>query len=304
MKRFLLVFALILPVFVDASYKAEKKIDKLARPYEKAVESLATLQTRAQLDDYTIYQYFTESGLLTKKDQRKFDRSLKMIKTLVKINTFSLSQKNKISFLIDNLDRVYNFIIEHASTHYAYYDIAGYYHYVDEQQSDLAEVLMEKSTQLMLPSMHGRGLYKFVKKIDLDLRRLNALFINNNLSDAEILKINQLKNKLLTLKSNLTDSFEYERQLRKTRWLKAVGVFVWIIPFILFIPSFIMIILPAPTYVYVCQQLIVGSYLITMLSITVKEMHESTKYQIPVHSTSLFSFFRPWFWPLTWIPRG
>ena len=315
MKRFLLVSAFLLPVFVAASYKAEKRIDKLARPYETAVESLAALQTISQLDDYTIYKYFTESGLSTKKDQRKFDRSLKMIKALARINTFSFSQKNKISFLIDNLDRVHNFIIEHASTHYAYYDIAGYYHYVDEQQSDLAEILMETSTQLMLPSMHGRGLYKFVKKIDLDLRRLNALFINNNLSDAEILKINQLKNKLLTLKNDLTDSFEYQRQLSKTRWLKAAGVLsiIIIIPVVSALVGLVIALNIYGVFAYAATDVLVNKFIIIALwssilipsvAITVKEMHESTKYQIAVHSTSLFSFFRPWFWPLTWIPRG
>jgi len=294
MKKLLLVFAILLPVFACASYKVESKIDKLARPYEKAVESLASLDTKAQLDDYTIYQYFTESGLSTHKDRKKFHRSLEKIKVLAKNNNFSAEQANKIDFLIDNLNKVQNFVVEYATTDYAYYDIAAYYHYVSEQEANLIDILIETSTQLMLPSMHGRGLYKFVKKIDLDLRRLNALFVNKRLSDSIIFKMKQLKNKLLIIKDAVEGSYEYQQQVTKTRWLKAS---VLLIPIVMFIAVFITaIISPAngivavAAYVVYFIPLLLGSFIISVIGINIRDVYEARKYDIPVRGTSIFSF--------------
>ena len=45
-------------------------------------------------------------------------------------------------------------------------------------------------------------------------------------------------------------------------------------------------------------------FIVARTIVTVKEMRESTQYNISVHSTSVFSWFMPVFWPLTWIPRG
>lgn len=294
MKKLLVVSIFLLPVVACASYKVESKIDKLGQPYEIAVESLATLQTRAQLDDYTIYKYFTDSGLSSKKDRKKFDRSLEKIKELAKNNNLSVDQKNKINFLIDNLDKVQNFVVEYATTDYAYYDIAAYYHYVNEQEANLIDILMETSTQLTLPSMHGRGLYKFVKKIDLDLRRLNALFVNNRLSDSIVFKIKQLKNKLLIIKDVVEGSYEYQQQVTKTRWLKAS---VLLIPIVMFIAVFITaIISPADGIVAVAVfvvyfiPLLLGSFIISVIGINIRDVYEARKYDIPVRGTSIFSF--------------
>jgi len=300
MRFFIFIILYFSSVFIDASHVYERKIAKLARPYEQAVEFIMNMDQKLPIDDFTIFQFFAQSSLSTRKNQRIFRQRLKTIKFLANHQIASEDLDNEINFLIENLDKVQSFITEHADVHYAYYDILGYYHYVNELEYDIVAVLMETSTQLGLPSMHDRGLYKFVKKIDLDLRRLNFLFINNILPDQMVLKIKELQNKLFILKNNIIHSFDYKEQLTKTRWFKALGIIIVIIPFMVFFIQSCLLIL-SERMLQVCA---VATYIImtaTMLSMTAIELNESLKYQIPVHSRSYFSFFRPWFWPFTWV---
>jgi|GEM_PF-1034360 len=301
------ILTLFSSVAICSLRQSEKKIEKLSRDYENTFELAMNLESQSSIDDYAIFKFFHEAGLSTVKARNKINKSLQSMKVLYENGNFSFNQRNKLSFLLDNLYKVQNLIVQYATNDYAYYDIAAYYHYVDENQPDVVVVLMEISTQLMLPSMHGRGLYHFIKKINLDLRRLNALFVSNALSHDMTLKVNQLKNKLLLLREHIIESLEYQEQAKQTRWLKAVGLLIPVVAAL----TIVLMICITPSYVasiavgIMFVSILVGlTVIFPVIGITIKELRESNKYQIPVHTDSCFSLFRPFLFPLTWTSRG
>jgi len=305
MKKSLFVLALVSSSFMFGSSKVEHKIQKLAQPYENAVNFIVTLDSARTVNDHDIFQFFNQCGLYSRKDVRVFKRSLSKIKKLTYKNKALQGKRDQFVVLINNLQKINNFIVEHSSTYYAlctHYEISAFYHYIDAESASVVNSIIQSPSKIGLSSMQGRGLYKLVKKIDLDIRRLTALFVQNIVSDDAIIKINQTKKKLVTLKSKIMVSKTYKSQLTKTRLLKAIGVFI---PLCLLVFPFYLAVVGCEVVISeIALYAILSGFGITMIAITVQEMQESVKYNIPVHSNSLFSWFRPVFYPLTWIPRG
>lgn len=283
-----------------------KRIEKLIFPYEKVIDFFDCLDSSGNIHDQDVYSFFTTSNLYQKKEIRKFHRILRIIKHVTYSKKSLYKHRKELELLINKLEKIQKFVVDYATTYYAlitYYEIVSSYYYIDEDDEAVVNVIMQGFDKLGLQSMRGRGLYKFVKKIELDLRRLQALFFQNMISDELIVKINKIKTKLVIFKGKIIESSEYKKQLMKTRLLKAIGVSILF--FAIIVPINIVLNEMLPVASSFVHPLIFRSSPVPIIGtvITIQEMNESTKYNIPVHSTSLFSWFRP-FWPLTWIPRG
>ncbi len=291
-------------VFYGAD-RLDRKIEKIAKPYQPAIAFLANLDNAAAVQDHDIFVFFNNFGLHTKNDVRKLQSAMKILKRFAASSKASHDTQIKLNVLLHDLQGVAQFARQYAANYQslvAYYEISAYYFYIDEQHPAIVSMLMQQHEQLGLPSMHKRGLYKFVKKIDLDLRRLTSLFTKNTTSDELVVKLNQLKRKLITLQSSIHASAEFKAQQSKTRWLKFFGVFV--VPVVLFSPLIVAASLGAvagPLYIFVPAVIL---YPFVSFSMAIHELKESSKYDIPVHSTSLFSWFRPSFPLFTWMPRS
>ena len=304
MKKLLFFVFTIMMSAVSIASSHIKRIEKLAQPYEQAIEFIVKLDTVRQIQEHDIFLFFNTNDLHERKNIRKLNRAVSHVKKLVYSKKSSLENMQEVEHLVNNLEKVQKFVVEYASTYYALvvcHEITAFYYYIDEQNQFVASIIANQSEKLGLPSMKGRGLYKFVKKIDLDLRRLTALFAQNIMTDNLALKANQIKTKLVVLRSKIVESSEYKTQVLKTRFLKALGVMT---PFIAVITGAVLsnCVFSSFAALELCitLPLILGASAI----VTGKEMRESTKYNIPVHSTSVFSLFMPICLPLTWIPRG
>lgn len=303
-KRILTILAFISGSLLIGNHDLHR-IERLVEPYEKAMEFMINLDPARKISDHDVYVFFSRNDLYEKKDIHKFKRVLRTVKKMTYTKKSLREHRDKLESIIEGLDKIQDFIVDYAITHYAlmvYYEIAGRYYYIDEQHVNIVNLIIHRSDKLGLPDMQGRGLYKFAKIIDLDLRRLTTLFVSNNLSDDAIIKVNQIKTKLLVLKSKITQSSVYKSQIRKTRWLKALGVII--------LGVSVVYIYAAVVFASgITKSLVWGWLYLTPLTgvsmgIACHEMHEASKYNIPVHSHSLFSWFAPVFFPLTWIPRG
>jgi hypothetical protein len=309
MKKILLTCSLLSTFFIASIDRLEKRIDKIAKPYQAAIDFIVNLDPARPVNDHDVFMFFSKNGLYDKKDVRTLKSRCKIIKRLAQSKKTSPEVQAKIAVLLHDLGRVVQFVQDYAVTYAAlitYYEITAHYYYIDEQHEQVVDLLMEQSEKLGLPSMQKRGLYKFVKKIDFDLRRLTALFTQDIISDDLVVKMNQIKRKLGILKSKIIVSKDYKVQHSKTRWLKAFGVLVLLTPcglLGLFVATCGTSFLGGPIVVLAFPA-IVGPFVITYVGITAQELRESTKYSIPVHSTSLFSLFAPFFLLFTWIPRG
>jgi len=304
MKKILLFLTFISASLLVATDRTEKRIAKLVKPYKSSIDFVSSLDSINQANDHDIFIFFNNNDLYKKKDIRKFHRTLIAVRKIRDLKKPARYNRSELNSLVDNLEKVEKFVQQHATSYYAlvtYSKIMTLYESVDSKSDSVMNLIMSQSKSLGLPSMQGRGLYKFVNKIDLDLRRLTALFVQNTLSDDLIVKINALKIKLVSLKSKITMSSVYKSQLNKTRWLKAVGVMMYL-TLISLVVIFFNGVLPGTSGLSIAW-LALPFIFVVRSGVTVKELNESMKYNIPVHSTSIVSWFRP-FWPLTWIPRG
>jgi hypothetical protein len=302
MKRFLFSLSLISASFAFGFDRLERRIEKLVQPYQAAMDFVVGLDPARVVNDHDVFMFFNKNGLYKKQDVRKFERTVRIVKNLMRSKKLLPEVHTKIAGILYELETVGNFVTAYASTYAAlitYYEIAAYYYYVDEQHPQVVDFLMEQSEKIGLPKMHKRNLYKLVKKINLDLRRLTALFTKPTTSDDLVVKMNQTKVKLLTLKSKIIVSAQYKEQLSKTRWLKAFGVIV--------APAILLGMVYGSYMLWICLSgtgclgadeaaIIAGTTLLTLLfavtlGITMHELQESSKYDIPVHSTSTFSWF-------------
>ena len=296
MKRFLTILMIFAVSLAHATSYGEKRIARLIKPYEKAMDFITDLDPERQVNDHDVFVFFSKNDLYEKKDVKKFKSALRIVKRLTYTKKSLRENRQQLELLIDRLEIVQNFIVQYATTYYAlitYYEIAANYYYIDEQHNAVVDVIIQQSDKLGLPDMQkNRGLYKFVKKIDLDLRRLVALFAQNIISDDLVVKMNQLKTKLIILKSKIVISFEYKSQLSKTRWLKAFGAIV--VPFLIVLPisCFSLLFLQAPALEFFLECQAIGYFSVfiaTSWFITCKELHESSKYNIPVYKSSVIS---------------
>ena len=226
MKRIITVFALMMTSLVVANHDLHK-IERLIQPYEGAIEFVMNLDPAHQINDHDVFIFFSKHDLFQKKDIQKFNSVVRTIKKLTYSKKSLLAHRGQLEVLIVRLEKVQDFITKYASMHYAlinYYDIAARYFYIDEHHESVVDLIVRQSEKLGLPSMEkGRGLYKFAKKIDKDIHQLAVLFLQTNPSDDLVVKMNQLKTKLVVLKSKIVENSMYRSQLSKTRWLKAIG---------------------------------------------------------------------------------
>jgi len=307
MKKHFLLFMCLFVSSISALDQYEKRILRLVRPYQRAIEYLTGLDPLRQVNDHDVFIFFSRYGLYEKKDVRKFHRAVRTIKRLTYTKKSLIEKREKLELLIENLEKIENFIVHYATTYYAlitYYEIAASYYYIDEHNDQVVRLMIQQFEKLGLPNLNrGRNLYKFGKKIDLDLRRLTALFVQGMLSDELIVKVNQLKIKLMNLKSKIIVTHEYKMQQAKTRILKAFGV---LIPFslVMIAATFFNAMLPGGSLFLWSAIWGLPLFIIAETVVTGHELHEAAKYNIPVHSRSLFSWFTPWFIPVTWVPRG
>ena len=304
MKKLLFFFTFISASSLVATGRIEKRIAKLVRPYKNAIDFVLSLDSIGHANDHDIFIFFNNNQLHKKKDIKKLSRTLNSVKKMQDLKKLSRYNSSELKSLICNLEKVEVFVKQHASSYYAlkvYNEVMEFYKPVDSKIDSVVNLIMSQSKSLGFSSMQGRGLYKFVKKIDLDLRRIAALFVQNTLSDDLVVKINALKTKLVLLKSKITMSSIYKSQLNKTRWLKAIGIMMYL-TLISLVVIFFNGVLPGTSSLSI-SWLALPLIFIVRSGVTVKELNESMKYNIPVHSTSVVSWFRP-FWPLTWIPRG
>lgn len=200
------------------------RIERLVEPYREAMVFLDDLGVDHQVNDHDIFVFFNKSDLCEKKTIKVFKSVLRRVKSLTYNRKSLQSHREDLEVLIGKLERVQKFVTDYISTYYAikaYYEISAAYYYIDEQHSAVVDLLMQQSDKLGLGSMEGRGLYKFVKKLDFDIQRLAILFVKNALSDDLVIKINLLKTKLVVLRNKIAMSTVYKSQLSKTRWLKA-----------------------------------------------------------------------------------
>lgn len=307
MKRFLLVFACMFTLGIHAVRSIEKRIHKLVAPYEKAITFITSLEPAHTINDHDIFIFFSKYGLYEQKSVRNLKSTIHAMKKIITSKKVLDTEIQDVKLLLHNLEKVYGFVSQHAKMYYAlvtYYEIAGQYHYIDEGNDQIVDLMLHQPEKLGLPRLHqGRGLYKFCKKIDLNLRRLATLFVEYNLSDNAIVQINSLKKKLVSLQKKIVQHKVYIAQLTKTRWLKAFGIlmpilFYGIVVLLNSASYFMPIISTAFYWGYPLTVYLFGSMIITC-----KELQESAKYRIPVRSHSLFSWFMPIFLPLTWIGR-
>lgn len=299
MNIFLLITILLSSAFLHANNIFEKTLEKITYPYWQAAELLESAGEACQVESLFISNFFEQTKLYTKKPIKKFKQSLNLVKKLSKRKRLSTDQIIFANRQILKLELIEEFIIKHASTYYAdrvYNEIETMYHYLDENAENLVDTLIEKPWLIHLTTMAHRNLYHVVKKIDLDVRRLQALTTRINISDDMLKKINSLTAKALTIKTILTESKLYKKQLRQTRWLKACGIFVplFILCPVLFSLGSLMSLNVAIIYIpiLIFAAIVIGLiYAATIMSIiaTVQDIQEAKNYDIPVHARSVFS---------------
>ena len=239
MKKFLSIMFLFLTSSIMSLDRLDHKVDRLTKPYLPAMNFVTSLENDHEINDHDIFVFFSNYGLCQKKDIRKLKNTIQAIKRLAKNKKSLPETQAKIGILIEDLQAVVNFIANYAKVYRAlatYYEISARYYYIDEQHPGVVNTLIEQSEKLGVSLMKNRGLYLFAKKIDLDLRRITALFMQQNISDDFAIKLNCTKKKLLELQIKIKNSVEFKKQRSKTRRLKFVGVML--IPLLVYVPIF------------------------------------------------------------------
>jgi hypothetical protein len=308
-KRSLFFFCCFFSLFTCAGNRLDKRVARLVKPYEAAMDYV-TLHQDESMTENVVFDFFQQTNLCKKNDIKQIKLVISKMYHIQKKET-SLEKKQKIAEIIEKLEKVTKFIVESATTYYAfivYRDIVESYERIDVTQDD---VLLQVNAALALRGksvFKGRSLYQFVKQIDIDSTRLKELFGQVVLSDNLVLQINALKIKLDTLKTKIIATQEYRSQQRKTRLFKSIGViFAFLVVAIATTINVIVVCVAPAQGLYINPAWTSWAFFTvfagTCCIVTASELRTSMKYNIPVKSHSLFSGFTPTFWPLTWISR-
>ena len=270
------------------------------QPYQRAVKFLDNLDPALTINETVAAQFFNKFDLYKRRDKQKFERALRSVKKMAHKNNLQHNERDFIAHSIRDLEKVENFIVEYATTYYArmvYNDIASHYSYADDDSDIIVDMIVDKPWLLNIPSAKDRGLYHFVKKIDLDVRRLSVLFSHRDLPKDIEISIDQLITKLTVLKDKIVVTSEYKKQLSKTRWLKACGIVF--VPMLFLVPFGLLMACTAPasvqvvaTGVMILLSPIIGLlYATTYASLvtTIQDIREAREYDIPMHARSVFS---------------
>lgn len=305
----LVMFFLISSICINASNRFDLKVENLARPYKKAGDFVFNYNISEVIDGESISVLYGFSQY----NFKKLDQSLQQATKLIRSRRLMPYQVSNLKILINKLEKIKSFIIDYEGL-ITYYEIASTYHEIDMNDDNIVDYLLQKSLQLGLPSMKGRGLYKFVKRIDLDQRRLCALLEYGTTNHDVVIKIQELQQKIQKLRIKIICSSQYATQIGKTRFLKAFGIllfpFVWgcycAIQFMYiynqiqiatsFVGLLLLIILLPVLIIYYLMIASVG-FLIsvpviiipTIVATTIHDCKQAAQYNIPKERSSVFS---------------
>lgn len=297
MNIFLLILIIISSVFINAKESFELKIKKITFDYARAAELIEnqTLTTDIENNNVFISNFFNETGLYSKRAIKKFTQSLNSIKKLATKKNIPQEQIIFVNTSILRLEKIQQFIAKHANTYYAekiYNEIEEIYHCIDEQD----ENILDQPKLLDISTQKNRSLYHFVKKINLDIRRLHALLALENIADKTIIKLNNLLTKTSILQERFVETSIYKQQLRRTRWLKACGIvfvpMIFIFPIValyaIIAPITMMATVPALIFGAPVLGLVYASLIVSIVT-TVQDIKEAREFEIPVEARSIFS---------------
>lgn len=293
------------------------QIEKLTSTYNQPIHACLQYEKINKINDHDIFAFFTHYGMTTRKEKHELEAIIRRAKKLLskKIShNPCVSPENKVAAIekVQQLIKLLDFIQIYQPMYAAlqlYHELSTLYFHVDENDPMISSAIINNPKLVGLKNVHNRGLYKLIKKIDLDLRRISAVYNQNIVIDTIIMKLNQIKTKILTMRNAITSTELYKKQIQQTRILKALGV---ILPIGILLTASWIFALPSVWTMQTAGYNFASSYLLATplicypfvaMGITIHELRESSKYNIPVHSRSLFSWFRPIFFPLTWVER-
>ncbi len=302
-KNIFYVFFSFLSLGLAAQSRLDKRVHRLVKPYDKVLEYLADVQEQ-DVADQMLFEFSQKTQLYQKSDIKQIGKVISKMCALQK-KYKSLEKQEEVALLVQKLEKAQKYIVESATTYYAYIvyrDINQYYETINVMGAD---IILQINACLALQGksvFKGRSLYQYVQKINIDSTRLHALFGHVTVSDDLVLQINALKIKLDKLKAKIITTAEYRSQRRKTKLLKAFGLVLGGVVLVV-APGVSLVTVSSVTGFYLTSWLSASVIVVAYCTVTVSELRTSMKYNIPVVSHSLFSGFTPTFWPLTWIPR-
>ena len=95
MKKKLLPILLLLTSCIMSVDRLERRIDKLVKPYQRALDFIVALDPVHQVNDHDVFVFFNQNKLYKKQDLRKLKSTMRIIKriTCTKKSLHKIKQK-------------------------------------------------------------------------------------------------------------------------------------------------------------------------------------------------------------------
>ena len=287
MKKFFLTLFFATQAVFSINCGMQDLVDSIALPYEKALLFFEGTQSKKEID---VHQFFSKHSLSNKREIAQLKKSAIKVGRLAKKN-----KQKEWKNLSLRLHSLFNFVEENKGIYYSsliFEEIENYYSLIDENSHDIVS-LVNKHPEVFNIANKKDVFYRLVKKINLDLRRLEHLFVRYEIKNDFGVKINHLKDKLFLLKQKITSTSLYKYEQFK---MGALGFLKSSLYFLLIMgagPLFILAaILFDSLYVGASFGICFASLLILSPFFLVigKEFYEAYKYDIPLKRDFMFPF--------------
>jgi|GEM_PF-1872878 len=305
MKKLSLFCIFAFSCIINAKNNEQWSISDLIAPHRETIDFVTSLDLTQFVKDQDVFRFFNSNGLYQKKDIKNFKRSLQDAQRLI-------SKQNGLKTEKNNLQVLQEFVENHASRYYVllkYYEIANFYHAIDESNQEIINLTLSQLEISGLSMMPNNNLYKFIKKISLDLRRLKSLSIKQVVSDELVIKIHWLIAKLNSLTDRIINTEEYKYQLSSARWFKALIILALPIAWIAFTVLIVACVASAAGGSSAMAIGMAGAFSLGVGSVialcaipltvvaavgvtTTCDISDSIRYEIPMEPTSCFSLAR------------
>lgn len=325
MKKIIIFFVSLVVAFSCAAFsklekKVQTKLDSIEILYADAVDMMLEQQAQGSVDEQTIFKFFGQFDLASKKNFKRLKKTHCYLQK--KLSKKALQNHVGLKTWSKRITQLYNFVKEQKNQFYVLsvaQDIGYFYRNYDPLHKNLLQMINNNPKMFGIKSRRY-AIYALAKKLDVDMRRLKHLFASYKMSNSLATFVNSVKTKIMQVREQVLSSVFYKQQRRGMRIWKAIGVLAIFVPLTIVslagVSAAFMLSSATATLaqIQVAAEVATLSYYaglalgatlgVVSAGITIKEMVEAYRYKIPVHSTSLFSWFTPVFLPLAWIPRG
>jgi len=259
------------------------RVDKLVSPYQSSIDFVLSVD-RADEAVYSEGSLIFESNGLSKiKNVKKLKSVLSKVKRIASKKKPAFGSNGDLELVVSNLEKVVSFVETRYSL-MVYNEIFTLYNNIDEQDAFIVNSMIRDQDKLGLSLTKSRGLYKFLEKTNLDLRRLGALFEQQIYLNELVVSISQLKSKLTTLKSKIVMSSVYRSQWVKDKFLwvfKVVAPLIIAFSLVVLLPAALGLGINSPAGLVVSFVVLGLTYYGILGVIATKHIRECSRYNIP-----------------------